>query len=211
MFSKKIRLDNKGKTVSVATALVLMAIDEIIEDPINDSNVVYGYQIMTHLRESYSWNVKSGTVYPILKKLDREFLIKKGVAQDRTDNNSKRQMIFYKLTPKGKKLTRVIKNLNDDALDAALSSNESNTTGHSKIDLKGTKFPDKKFAENYLGPFLIDFDSQVANQIPNKRTNDELDQLKGEIEKSIEQLEICKMLLQGQISRIDTLKRIKKK
>lgn len=210
MFSKKIRLDNKGKTVSVATALVLMAIDEIVEDPVNDSSVVYGYQIMTHLRESYSWNVKSGTVYPILKKLDREFLIKKGVAQDRTNNSSKRQMIFYRLTLKGKKLTRVIKSLNDDALDAALSSSESNSASPSKKNFKGVKFPENNFAKSYLGPILIDFDGQIANQIPNKHNNEELDNLKSEIEKSIEQLEICKMLLQGQISRIDTLKRIKK-
>jgi len=209
MFSKKIRLDNKGKTVSVATALVLMAIDELIENPVNESNVVYGYQIMTHLRESYSWNVKSGTVYPILKKLDRDFLLKKGVGQDRS-NDSKRQMIFYKLTQKGKKLTRLIKSLNDDALDAALSSGES-VSIPSGLKLKiGKSFPEVNFAETYLGPLLIDFDSQIATQISIKENTEELDHLKLEIEKSLDQLEICKVLLQGQISRIDTLKRIKK-
>ncbi len=209
MFSKKIRLDNKGKTVSVATALVLMAIDELIEDPINETRVVYGYQIMTHLRESYSWNVKSGTVYPILKKLDRDFLLKKGVGQDRT-NDSKRQMIFYKLTLKGKKLTRLIKSLNDDALDAALSSSEGSSTISGRMKSDDKTFPDENFAEAYLGPILIDFDGHIAAQIAIKENTEELDQLKVEIEKSLEQLEICKMLLQGQISRIDTLKRIRK-
>jgi DNA-binding PadR family transcriptional regulator len=208
MFSKKIRLGTGGKSVSVATALVLMAIEEIFEDKVTKE--VYGYQIMTHLRESYNWNVKSGTVYPILKKLDRDLLIRKGVVQDR-NNATKRQMIFYRITRKGRILVDKIKNLNDNALETALSSNDSGILGdRGKNKEMKAVFPSEDFNENYLAPFLIDFDNQIASQISLQSSIEEMDNLTKEIKKSIDQLEICKALLKGQISRIENLKKIKK-
>ncbi len=212
MFSKKIRLNNKGKTVSVATSLVLMAIEDLSEDPSNNSDLVYGYQIMIHLKESYQWDVKSGTVYPILKKLEKELLIKKGIAK-KQNRDTKRQMIFYKISQKGKKLTAKIKSLNSEALETALTINEENSISLD-LDEKKRKFPifdPNNFAENYIAPILLDFDNLIAERIYSTKDLEKLDILEAEIEKSIKQLEIGGSLLQGQITRIKSLKKLKKK
>ncbi|QEE15040.1 PadR family transcriptional regulator [Promethearchaeum syntrophicum] len=198
MFSKKIRLDSKSrnKTVSVATTLVLMAIAELEDDPLNKARVVYGYQIMQHLQNKYSWNVKSGTVYPILKKLKQDNLI---VMQTNMQKDSNRQQIFYKINKFGRKLIDEIISLNPEALDMALK--EGNI--HDDTQVKEiSKIPKKNFTTQYLAPILIHFEDKISKMVSLDTPKDELETLQKEIEKSIEQIEACNILLKSHITRI---------
>ena len=203
MFSKKIRLSKGNRTISVATALVLLAIDDLIQENQGGEKVVYGYQIMGHLKNNYSWNVKSGTVYPILKKLSQEMLIKKGVGPD---TNSKRQTIFYSISRRGEKLANEIRSLNDEALDAALTSG---STLKNKTPYKLVKegFPSNNFAEHYLSPILRDFCQNVSNLIA-KQNKEGLSRIEQEIEVAITKLDSVKEILKGEIEKIRTLKKL---
>lgn len=204
MFSKKIRIQKRNKTVSVATALVLMAIDELIKRNIDEEKVVYGYQIMSHLKDTYNWNVKSGTVYPILKKLNKDLLIKKGVGPD-TDSN-KRQTIFYTITRKGERLVNDIRSLNDEALDAALSSSEPKEKATAiKYIEKG--FPEEEIADTYLGPILRVFCQNITELVARQDKNG-LNQMEDEIKASISKLDSVKVILNGELDKISTLKKL---
>jgi len=207
MFSKKIRLDSKSgnKTVSVATTLVLMAIAELEDDPSNKARVVYGYQIMQHLQNKYNWNVKSGTVYPILKKLKQDGLI---VMQTGMQKDSNRQQIFYKINKFGKKLIVEIISLNPDALDMALKEGDA----HEDTKTKGIfKIPKKNFTSQYLAPILIHFEDKISKMVSLDTPKDQLETLQKEIEKSIEQIEACNILLKSHITRIVNYKELQNK
>jgi len=207
MFSKKIRLESKSrnKTVSVATTLVLMAIAELEDDPINKARVVYGYQIMQHLQNKYNWNVKSGTVYPILKKLKHDNLI---VMQTNMQKDSNRQQIFYKINKFGRKLIDEIRSLNPEALDMALREGDTHEdTAIKAID----KIPKKNFAIQYLAPILVHFEDKISKMVSLDTPQDELVILQKEIDKSIEQIEACKILLKSHITRIESYKGLQKK
>ncbi len=204
MFSKKIRIKKGNKQISVATALVLMAIEELIPKDTKDKDVIYGYQIMSHLKDNYNWNVKSGTVYPILKKLNREAYIAKGVGPDA--DSSKRQTIFYKITNKGRRTVNEIRSLNDEALDAALSSGETPSKA-SAIKYIRNGFPSKNIADGYLGPILRDFCVNVAELI-SKQPMDKLGETEEEIQKSMEKLDTVKEILQSELDKIKTLQRL---
>jgi len=200
MFSKKIRLDRKEKTSSVATALVLMAIDEIISDEMNPKKVVYGYQIMSHLKDVYGWDVKSGTVYPILKKLVGENFIRKGVSNLPTQTN-RRQTIYYKINQKGKKLAKKIKSLNDEALEAALSPNVTSLpAGSSKWNLES--FTKDNFTQLLLRPFLLEFESKISMAIMQEKSNESLNEIQNEIQKSIEEMDGFRRIFESNISKI---------
>ena len=207
MFSKKIRLDSKSgnKTVSVATTLVLMAIAELEDDPSNKAKVVYGYQIMQHLQNKYNWNVKSGTVYPILKKLKQDGLI---VMQTGMQKDSNRQQIFYKINKFGKKLIVEIISLNPDALDMALKEGDA----HEDSKTKGiSQIPKKNFTSQYLAPILIHFEDKISKMVSLDTPKDQLETLQKEIEKSIEQIEACNILLKSHITRIVNYKELQNK
>ena len=207
MFSKKIRLESKSrnKTVSVATTLVLMAIAELEDDPLNKARVVYGYQIMQHLQNKYNWNVKSGTVYPILKKLKQDNLI---VMQTNMQKDSNRQQIFYKINKFGRKLIDEIRSLNPEALDMALREGESQNDAAVKTI---AKIPKKNFTNQYLAPILVHFEDKISKMVSLDTPKDQLETIQKEIEKSIEQIEACKILLKSHITRIDNYKGIQKK
>jgi DNA-binding PadR family transcriptional regulator len=201
MFSKKIRLDRKEKTISVATALVLMAIDEIISDEMNPKKVVYGYQIMSHLKDVYGWNVKSGTVYPILKKLVGENFIRKGVSNLPTQTN-RRQTIYYKINQKGKKLAKKISSLNDESLEAALSPNvKTLPAGSSKWNLE--PFTKDNFTKLLLRPFLLEFESKISLAIMQEKSNESLNEIQNEIQKSIEEMDEFRRIFESDISKIN--------
>ncbi|TFH30431.1 MAG: hypothetical protein E4G98_02070 [Promethearchaeota archaeon] len=204
MFSKKIRLTKGSKQISVATALVLMAIEELIPEDTKDKGVVYGYQIMSHLKDNYNWNVKSGTVYPILKKLNREMYIVKGVGPD--VDSSKRQTIFYKITKKGEKMVNEIRSLNDDALESALNSGYPPSKA-SALKYIENGFPAKNIADGYLGPILRDFCVKIAELI-SKQPVEKLGEIEGEIQRSMEKLDSVKDLLKGELDKITTLQRL---
>ena len=147
MFSKKIRLETRGKSISVATALVLLAINELIQED-NELDWVYGYQIMVHLREAFNWiNVKSGTIYPILKKLNKDNLIRRSLAPVEHEK-SKRQTIYYKITPKGKTLVKKIEELNDEALDLALTSSTAKLLNERESSIDFHDFPSSNLIQN---------------------------------------------------------------
>ena len=207
MFSKKIRLESKSrnKTVSVATTLVLMAIAELEDDPLNKARVVYGYQIMQHLQNKYNWNVKSGTVYPILKKLKQDNLI---VMQTNMQKDSNRQQIFYKINKFGRKLIDEIRSLNPEALDMALREGDA----HEETAIKAIdKIPKKNFASQYLAPILVHFEDKISKMVSLDTPQNELVILQKEIDKSIEKIEDCKILLKSHITRIENYKGIQKK
>jgi DNA-binding PadR family transcriptional regulator len=207
MFSKKIRLEskNRNKTVSVATTLVLMAIAELEDDPLNKARVVYGYQIMQHLQNKYNWNVKSGTVYPILKKLKQDNLI---VMQTNMQKDSNRQQIFYKINKFGRKLIDEIRSLNPEALDMALKEGDNREEPSVKVI---TKIPRKNFTTQYLAPILVHFEDKISKMASLDTPKDQLESLKKEIEKSIEQIEACKILLRSHITRIKNYKQLQNK
>jgi len=204
MFSKKIRLDSKSrnKTVSVATTLVLMAIAELQDDPLNKARVVYGYQIMQHLQNKYNWNVKSGTVYPILKKLKQDGLI---VMQTNMQKDSNRQQIFYKINKFGRKLIDEIRSLNPDALDKALKEGDAHEDNQVK---EKSKIPKKNFTTQYLAPILVHFEDKISKMVSLDTPKDQLETLQKEIEKSIEQIEACNILLKSHITRIVNYKEL---
>ncbi|MHA1518667.1 MAG: helix-turn-helix transcriptional regulator [Promethearchaeota archaeon] len=204
MFSKKIRLKKGNKQISVATALVLMAIEELIPEHTKDKSVVYGYQIMSHLKDNYNWNVKSGTVYPILKKLNKEMYIAKGVGPD--TESSKRQTIFYRITKKGRRTVNEIRSLNDEALDTALTSGEP-PSKNSAMKFIENGFSLSNMADGYLGPILRDFCMNVAELI-SKQPMDKLGEIDEEIEKSLEKLDSVKKILNSERDKIKTLKRL---
>ncbi len=207
MFSKKIRLESKSrnKTVSVATTLVLMAIAELEDDPLNKARVVYGYQIMQHLQNKYNWNVKSGTVYPILKKLKHDNLI---VMQTNMQKDSNRQQIFYKINKFGRKLIDEIRSLNPEALDMALREGDS----HDDAVVKAiNKIPKNNFATQYLAPILVHFEDKISKMVSLDTPKNQLDILQKEIEKSIEQIEACKILMRSHITRIENYKKLQNK
>jgi DNA-binding PadR family transcriptional regulator len=203
MWSRKIRLDDEGNMISVATTLVLMAINELQE---GTDNVVYGYQIMQHLRDKFKWKVKSGTIYPILKKLNKDNLIKKEIARKKGTN---RQQIFYKITEQGKILVTQISSLNDDALESALAPDNND-------ELKNSKKPEfddiniENLADNYLTPLLAEVDKKINEKISTYNNSKDLETLVTEIEKSIERLESCKILFQGNIEKIKWIIKSKK-
>ena len=207
MFSKKIRLDSKSrnKTVSVATTLVLMAIAELEDDPLNKARVVYGYQIMQHLQNKYNWNVKSGTVYPILKKLKQDNLI---VMQTNMQKDSNRQQIFYKINKFGRKLIDEIRSLNPESLDTALKEGDIQEDTQVKAIFK---IPNKNFTTQYLAPILVHFEDQISKMVSLDTPNDQLETLQKEIEKSVEQIEACKILLRSHITRIENYKQLQNK
>ncbi len=207
MFSKKIRLESKSrnKTVSVATTLVLMAIAELEDDTLNNARVVYGYQIMQHLQNKYNWNVKSGTVYPILKKLKHDNLI---VMQTNMQKDSNRQQIFYKINKFGRKLIDEIRSLNPEALDMALREGDT----YEDTPVKAlSKIPKKNFTIQYLAPILVHFEDKISKMVSLETPKDQLEILQKEIEKSIEHIEACKILLKSHITRIENYKEMQKK
>ena len=200
MFSKKIRLDRKEKTISVATALVLMAIDELLAEETNSKKVVYGYQIMSHLKDVYGWDVKSGTVYPILKKLVGENYIRKGVSNLPTQTN-RRQTIYYKINQKGKKIAKKIKSLNNEALEAALSPTLKDVSPVS-TKWKISPFNKNNFTKNQLTPFLVEFESRISLAIIQEESNEGLIEIQTEIQKSIKKMEEYKVIFEANLSKI---------
>ncbi|MHA1264530.1 MAG: PadR family transcriptional regulator [Candidatus Helarchaeota archaeon] len=62
----------------------------------------YGYQILKDLREKTQFLViEEGTLYPILKKLEKEGILEK---IERKSETSGRKRNFYRLTPEGRKI-----------------------------------------------------------------------------------------------------------
>lgn len=77
------------RDLSYAALIVLKAISDFPEG-------TYGYSLMQDLTKKYNWNVKSGTVYPILKRLvDKKFIQKK-------EGDSRQKL--YQITPLGHEL-----------------------------------------------------------------------------------------------------------
>ncbi len=203
MFSKKVKIEgypDKDK-ISVATSLVLLAIDELINE-MGNSNV-YGYQIMTHLRENFDWDVKSGTVYPILKKLKEDHYIRNEVT---VKKGSGRHQIFYVLTRRGQKLVNEIKKLDSQKIDAALTPEKPQDKS-----LTNTNFSIENFAEKYVGPFLLDLDNKISKKISDSIREDPktLDKIEEQINKTLEELNLCKSLLENEITKIKQIKKLK--
>ncbi len=79
------------RDLSYAALIVLKAISEFPDGG-------YGYNLMQTLTKKYDWAVKSGTVYPILKRL----LEKKYVKQLEGESRKK----LYSITPLGHELLK---------------------------------------------------------------------------------------------------------
>lgn len=79
------------RDLSYAALIVLKAIGDF-------PNGGYGYNLMQALTKKYDWAVKSGTVYPILKRLlDKKFVIQK-------EGESRKKVYF--ITPLGHELLK---------------------------------------------------------------------------------------------------------
>jgi DNA-binding PadR family transcriptional regulator len=87
---KKLNVPGQ-RDLSYAALIVLKAISEFPDGG-------YGYNLMLTLTKKYDWAVKSGTVYPILKRL----LEKKYVRQ--LEGESRKKM--YRITPLGHELLK---------------------------------------------------------------------------------------------------------
>ncbi len=87
---KKINIPGQ-RDLSYAALIVLKAISEFPDGG-------YGYNLMQTLTKKYDWAVKSGTVYPILKRL----LDKKYVQQQEGESRKK----MYRITPLGDELLK---------------------------------------------------------------------------------------------------------
>ena len=201
MFSKKIQLNLDGQRISVATALVLIAIEELMAK----ESTVYGYRIMSHLKENFQWkNVKSGTVYPILKKLKRDGLIK---SDKDAPKEGGRQQIFYHLTDKGHALVTHINNLQDQALDAALDRKSESKKQSNQIIAED--FTGDHFVDNILAPFLQNFKENISRLISPKSTLEELKNIEEQLKKSEKVLELYKNIMQNLASQTEGFKQLK--
>jgi DNA-binding PadR family transcriptional regulator len=204
---KKLKLDQEGANVSAATALVLLAIDELNA---KEEKGTYGYEIMAHLRDQYNWNVKSGTVYPILKKLSTDGLIH---IEIRTQASNRNQ-IYYSITAKGKKLIEQIKVLNDNALEAAFEHEpdiiEKESLQTIPISAIGQSKNLDNFAEKILSPFLINLNTQILNGLSETRDPQSLEKMKVEIQKAQVNLSDYLKLLQNHLTTIETMKKFQK-
>jgi DNA-binding PadR family transcriptional regulator len=198
---KKIRLDSDGTVISVATALVLCAIGDLIENE-GKSGAVYGYQIMNYLQKENNWNVKSGTVYPILKKLEEDGYIRMSPDTD----DSKRPRFFYFLLDKGKILITKLREMKQEDLDLALKENSSQTTS---TDQTHSIFRKSDFADSYLVPFLSELDKKINNLISSDVNIEELENTKKQLENSIRAIDGYKGLFVDHISRIEKIRKMK--
>jgi DNA-binding PadR family transcriptional regulator len=72
---KKIQVPGQHD-LSYAALIVLKAISDFPEGS-------YGYSLMQELTQKYNWHVKSGTVYPILKRLVEKKYIQKREGESR--------------------------------------------------------------------------------------------------------------------------------
>ena len=202
---KKLRLDSNGQNISAATALILLAIDELSE---KGEKGTYGYEIMAHVHTAYNWAVKSGTVYPILKKLNTDGLIR----IEFRPVPSNRNQTYYIMTPKGKKLVEQIKTLNDSALEEAFDTNPEKKIIESppeKLRPVEDHFILEKFSDSVLRPFLNELNKQILGRLSDSITPPDLDQSEVELEKAIEDLEAYKLLLKSHINTINSMKKFK--
>lgn len=204
---KKLKLDQDGANVSAATALVLLAIDDLNTKEVKGT---YGYEIMAHLRDQYSWNVKSGTVYPILKKLSTDGLIH---IEIRTQASNRNQ-IYYSITPKGKKLVEQIKVLNDNALEVAFDRTSEIIENENPPTIPISPIVQNKTMENFsdktLSPFLLNLNTQILNALSGTQNSQSLDKLKAEIQKMQNNLSEFAKLLQNHLTTIDSMRKFSK-
>lgn len=86
---------DKGLLTGSTTTLILKLLEE--ED-------MYGYQMIDALtrKSDHTFNLKAGTLYPILHNLENNGAVES--YEERADNDRVRK--YYHLTPKGKKLLR---------------------------------------------------------------------------------------------------------
>jgi len=68
---------------------------------------MYGYEIMQSLglKTNGRWIPKAGTIYPILRRLEKRGLVKSEWATSKTGGPSRR---YYKITPDGKKAAETV-------------------------------------------------------------------------------------------------------
>jgi PadR family transcriptional regulator PadR len=68
---------------------------------------MYGYEIMRSLRLKTRgrWAPKAGTIYPILRRLEKRGFVKSEWAATKTGGPSRR---YYKITPEGKKAAETV-------------------------------------------------------------------------------------------------------
>jgi PadR family transcriptional regulator PadR len=68
---------------------------------------MYGYEIMQslQLRTKGMWAPKAGTIYPILRRLEKRGFVKSEWAATKTGGPSRR---YYKMTPEGKKVAETL-------------------------------------------------------------------------------------------------------
>lgn len=200
MFSKKIRINDNGETISRATALVLFALDELT----GDKDQTYGYEIMAHLKESYNWtNVKSGTIYPILRKLKNEKYIIEGIKHGDPKTTNRKQ-IFYSLNRKGRNLVNQIHNLNDRLQSTILEEQEQVKVSNYSEKSIVINFNDNKFVEKTLKPFMLQFEKNISDSVSETIQPEECEVLKSEILKAIKMIENSQDLLKLQINRINS-------
>ncbi len=200
MFSKKIRINDKGETVSRATALVLFAIDELT----SEKDQTYGYEIMAHLKEAYNWtNVKSGTIYPILRKLKEEKYIIEGIKHGDSKKTNRKQ-IFYSLNKRGKNLVSQIRSFNDKLHHTILEEQEQKRNERMSDKPYFVNFKDLKFVEYTLRPFMLQFEKNISNLVSETIQPEECEALRIEIENVIKFIGNSQNLLRLQINRIES-------
>jgi DNA-binding PadR family transcriptional regulator len=68
---------------------------------------MYGYEIMQslQLKTKGRWAPKPGTIYPILRRLEKRGFVKSEWAATKIGGPSRR---YYKITPEGKKATKTV-------------------------------------------------------------------------------------------------------
>jgi len=68
----------------------------------NKGDKMYGYEIMRSLRlkTKGGWAPKAGTIYPILRRLEKKGFVKSEWAASKASGPSRR---YYKITPDGRK------------------------------------------------------------------------------------------------------------
>jgi DNA-binding PadR family transcriptional regulator len=202
---KKIHLDSNGQNISAATALILFAIDELSQ---RDEKGTYGYEIMDHLHKNYNWAVKSGTVYPILKKLNSDGFIR----IEYRPIPSNRNQTYYLMTPNGKKLVEQLKSLNDSALEEAFELETSAESVEKVSENKGIILKDlslENFCQSILNPFLSELNNKILACLSNNSNPPDLNKAGEEIQQAIDDLDDYKVLLKNHINTINSMKKFK--
>lgn len=133
-----------------------------------------GYSLTQHINERTrgAWRPGPGTIYPMLKTMKREGLIRPLDAGGREDS------VAYSITEKGKKEL--------EGMQQAWL--QRGTEGHAMIGLVGELFPPQHYVSFYTGHFPVELElfAQKVVQLPEPEREEALRQVEQVLQRQLD-------------------------